>query len=242
MKKHIKGFVVGVFFTLMFSSAVVVAANQSGVMREVFFGVNVVVNGQRQNFSDETRPFTTGGVVFLPAHSIANALGIPVNWNEATQTIYLGQVVTPVETTVTTLFNRQHTSVGNATWFNAWGDEDTNFIRLLHHRNWPGGDSHFRSNYVEYMLDGAINSIFTGILMPTNNNHAVEIVYRIYGDSRLLYTSPAISDGTAPVPFEINISGVTRLRIEIDVTRTRNILATGRPIGSIQNATITTSR
>ena len=37
---------------------------------------------------------------------------------------------------------------------------------------------------------------------------------KIYGDGRLLYTSPEFTGGVEPVDFEVDLTGVLRLKIE----------------------------
>lgn len=48
------------------------------------------------------------------------------------------------------------------------------------------------------------------------NVNQVSATYRIFGDGRLLYTSPLIHSGVSPVPIDIYISGIMSLRIEVE--------------------------
>jgi len=66
----------------------VVAAND--IIREVFFGVNVVVDGKALDFDYDSRPFVMDGRTFLPVRGIAEALGVEVEWDNDTQTVYIG--------------------------------------------------------------------------------------------------------------------------------------------------------
>lgn len=56
---------------------------------EITYGVNVVVDGMRQNFADDLRPFTSEGRTFLPVRGIADALGLDVEWDGTTSTVHL---------------------------------------------------------------------------------------------------------------------------------------------------------
>jgi len=111
-----------------------------------------------------------------------------------------------------------------------------NRISLGHH-NWNTGDSD-RHNYV---LDGTLNAFLSGtIAPPTSSTGEFVLTYRIYGNDRLLYTSPQISHGTPSVPFEVDISGIVHLRIEIDGTRNSFVVgSTTNHTGGIDNLTIT---
>ncbi|MHB8065042.1 MAG: hypothetical protein ACYDG2_20895 [Ruminiclostridium sp.] len=37
----------------------------------------------------------------------------------------------------------------------------------------------------------------------------------MYGDDKLLYTSPEVKAGTLPVDFNVNVSGVQKLQFEL---------------------------
>jgi len=69
----------------------VVAAND--IIREVFFGVNVVVDGETLEFDYDSRPFIMDDRTFLPVRGIAEALGVEVGWDNDTQTVYIGGTV-----------------------------------------------------------------------------------------------------------------------------------------------------
>ena len=88
---QIKGFVAGVLVTIILSGTLFVAANTGGVMREVFYDVNIVVNGVPQNFPEDMTPFITGGRTFLPVRGIAEVFDMPVEWDGETSTVYIGQ-------------------------------------------------------------------------------------------------------------------------------------------------------
>jgi len=87
-KARLQGFIAGLLATILLVSTLVLA---SGIMREVFYGVNVVVNGELQEFDDDMRPFISDGRTFLPIRGIAEALGVSVYWDDYTQTVHIGQ-------------------------------------------------------------------------------------------------------------------------------------------------------
>jgi len=91
-KPQIKGFVAGVLLATMLFSTALVAASQSGVMREAFYGVNIVINGNEWNPPSDMTPFISDGRTFLPVRGIAETLGIPVDWDGATSTVYVGTI------------------------------------------------------------------------------------------------------------------------------------------------------
>jgi len=77
--------------TLLMGGATILAASTRNI--EVTYGVNIVVDGVLQEFQEDMRPFMSGNRTFAPVRGIAYALGANVEWDAATQTVYL--VTTP---------------------------------------------------------------------------------------------------------------------------------------------------
>lgn len=75
--KEIKGFVIGIIFTIVLSGTVV-AANPA--VREIFFGVTVSLNGEILDFAEDSQPFIMNGRTFLPIRVIAELVGLDVNF------------------------------------------------------------------------------------------------------------------------------------------------------------------
>jgi len=88
MKQTMKGFVAGFVVCALLSSTVAFAAG--GLMKETFYGINVVVDGKAMQFTDDMRPFIMDGRTFLSLRAIGEALGKTVEWNGITSTAYIG--------------------------------------------------------------------------------------------------------------------------------------------------------
>ena len=89
LKPRLQGFIAGILIAILLISTLALA---SPTIREVFYGVNVTVNGVPQEFADDSQPFISDGRTFLPVRAIAEVLGIDINWNPATQTVYIGEM------------------------------------------------------------------------------------------------------------------------------------------------------
>jgi len=94
MKKSIerlKGFIAGFVMAIAVTTVAVVAASGGAdAVLEIFRGVNVVVNGDAVDFAPDLQPFIANGRTYLPVRAIADALEMPVRWDEDTSTVYLG--------------------------------------------------------------------------------------------------------------------------------------------------------
>ena len=91
MKKismKLRYFAAGFLVAAILSTGIVTFASPE--MRQLFFGVTVVFNGEALELDGIDRPFIIDGRTFLPAAVIAEMLGIPVQWDPETTTVYLG--------------------------------------------------------------------------------------------------------------------------------------------------------
>jgi hypothetical protein len=141
------------------------------------------------------------------------------------------------------LFSSPFIEVGDMARFYTSGYDSNNLISLL--RTWGGNvfPGETRNNHIVYSLNLDENAILTGTIDPHEPN-ALTKVYRFYGDNNLLWTSPIIHNAVSPISFEIDISGVRYLRIEVDFERGEVGFGTtffAGMLGGIVNAKIVTT-
>jgi len=252
MQKTIKGYTAGFLTAILLISLglTVYASAGSQSITVTYNNIRLVVNGERITPLDAqghiVEPFIFNGTTFLPVRAVAEALGQDVHWDANSVTVYIGQVPTRPAVEVM-LFDRPYLEVGNAAWFSASGDQRDNEIRITpiggsqswwHSRTQSNNQ---RRNHVVYALD-MVASAFRGTLHPPTSNN-VELVYNIYGDGRLLYTSPIIRSNTVPIPMDINVNGVIRLSIELEVNHVggSNSFVSRSHIRGIENPRILTA-
>ena len=244
-----QGVVVGILLTVLLLSATMVYAN-SRVTREITYGINVMLNGEMVQFDYDSRPFVMDGRTFLPLRTLAELVGLPVDFDPATNTAIIGsatQTPAPSEVEVM-LFNQQHASVGNASGLRIEGNALSNTIQLwgqhgdgasLPDNGW------MTSNYISYSLNGTATR-FMATLNPPGTRGRADVTYRVYGDGRLLFESYAMTANVLPVDVNIDVAGITTLRIEVIlVTRTRvhpfEVLGQNTNHRGIENARIITN-
>ncbi|MCL2375839.1 MAG: copper amine oxidase N-terminal domain-containing protein [Defluviitaleaceae bacterium] len=105
MRKTILTFMAGVLLATIASSTALMASPE---MRQLFFGVNVVVDGRPLQLDGIDRPFIMDGRTFLPVSVIARELGVPTTWDGDTMTVFVGQIAGMPDNH---LHNIQHTNV-----------------------------------------------------------------------------------------------------------------------------------
>jgi len=87
-KECAKGFVAGVLLMAMLSATLAFAS--SGITREIYYGISVVLNGHPVQFDEDSRPFIMEDRTFLPLRTMAELLGLPVHFDAKTNTAYVG--------------------------------------------------------------------------------------------------------------------------------------------------------
>lgn len=213
MRKHIKGYLAGILTMILLFGATLVLANEV-VTRQIAYGVNVVVNGQRLQLDGIDRPFIMDGRTFLPVRVVADALGVPADWDGATSTVYLGsRTAGPVRT-----------SINSAAPFfdsggNGWNVSNVDSIAM-------GGTTY--NNAVRYNVRAFNNSHSTGFSLHNLNGQyrtfsgffgrvdgsgMHDVTINVIGDGSTLRTIE-LRSGELPTEFTIFVEGVNLLRIE----------------------------
>ena len=228
MSKTIKGFVAGILMTIMVT-ATLVYANPGGVMREVFYGVNIVVNGGLQNFPDDMTPFISGGRTFLPVRGISEALGVPVEWYGPTQTVYIGTIPqgAPFWTTTPPFQRSGSGSMRVITeTVHMLGQPYTNAITV--------NNLSLGTDWSDHALNGQYNT-FTGTLGRVDGARLNPPgVVSFIGDGRELATF-SVDGNTMPHEISVDVTGVLVLRIQIQI---QTSFGTGGARPAIANAMI----
>ena len=242
LKERAKGFVMGALTMALLSSTIVFA---SGVMREVHYGVNVTVNGVRQNFATEDRPFIADGRTFLPVRAISEALGQPVTWDAATSTVYIGsrttvgaepaiapapaaQAPAPVSTPTPIAETTARPSIGPSmtpssavTLNSAASQREFNRIRLqggtTYRTTQIPSTSRSASGWMDFHIDGVFHTL-TGTLDRLYRSSSVvhaTSTVRFFGDGREL-ASFEVGGDTVAMDISVDVTGVMVLRFEVE--------------------------
>jgi hypothetical protein len=225
MKQRIQGMIFGSILTVLILSTVT-ALGSDGIrnISVTFRNIALVVNGEhitpRDGAGNIVEPFIFNGTTYLPVRAVGEAFGMPVEWDGSTSTVYIGSrgdgrtVVTSYEW----LDHMPHLNHQRSrTWFNisAWrpglrSRDGTAFDRgLIFRTDFGSGD--WQS--IDVALNANYNT-FKGMFVSYSGSGTAHV--RIYGDGRLLYTSPIISHGTIPIEFSVDVSNVLLMKIHVE--------------------------
>ncbi|MCL2355770.1 MAG: NPCBM/NEW2 domain-containing protein [Defluviitaleaceae bacterium] len=215
-KERIKGGAIGFILCLLLSASVMPVIAQTAT-RPVIYGVRVNLNGQLLDFAPDSRPFVSGGRTFLPLRDLAETLGLPVDFDIATNTVYLGDrfAVQP----------RPRTSLRHAAPF---FDRNTDNIRfddtvtmsgvtynnplIFRRSSSAAAGVHFSL----HNLNGQYR-IFSGYMGRADGADMRNATVNILGDGVVL-ESFDLRATDMPTPFSVFVEGVHQLRIEVRFT------------------------
>lgn len=218
-KSGIRGFVLG--FTLcamLFGLAgTVLAAGSAQTLKDVLVGgIRIVIDGQELHPTDAggnpVNPMIYNGTTYLPVRTVASALGKAVYWDGPTYTVYLGNMDGKLE--YPTVMMKDMTSIADAT-------KATNKLTDNYGNTYGyaiNGCNYYDGSRFEYLL-GTKYSHFKGTLyIPAGMTENYSVVMTVTADGKQLYSSPAMDKTSAPVPFDVNVTGYNDVIIEFTST------------------------
>lgn len=214
LKLNTKSFVAGMLLMALLTPLIVVGSEV--VTRQIHYGVNVVVNGQTLQLDGIDRPFIMDGRTFLPVRGIADALGVPADWDGATSTVFLGDRHPGQRTSLhiaAPYFDTNSWQVSFETAVSMGGVTYSNALQFG-----IGGE------FSLHNLDGQFRTL-SGYIGRVDGSNIRDVTFRFYGDGNLLQRID-LNATDLPVPINVFVEGVRQLRIEANIGNS----VTGSPI------------
>jgi len=225
-KERIKGIIIGFILCAIFSTSVMVVASSQTVTREITYGINVMLNGEIVQFDYDSRPFTMGGRTFLPLRTLAELLGMPVDFDPATNTAIVGDRFAGQRRPLTQA--APHYDTGGDNGRNNMGSSSVSILnsvtmsgmtyqnalgfRSTVGRSISSGDlSH--SRFTLHNLNGQYR-LLTGYVGRVDGTHMVSAIINFIGDGQLLQ-SYELRANDMPTPISVFVEDVIQLRIQV---------------------------
>jgi len=227
MKQRIQGIIIGAVMAVLLTGITALAWIGTENIPVTYSDIKLVIDDvpviPKDPNGNIVEPFIYNGTTYLPVRAVGEAFGKQVDWDGETGTVYVGGRVAKLLMEIP-LYNKSYLEVENSGGFKAEGNDTANTITI------SGNASNGLPNYVVYPINRTVAK-FRATLMPGKNDlfksYYSELLYKIYGDGTLLYTSPFITPNVMPIPIEIDVSKYLQLKIEGP--------------GTIQNAVIVTT-
>lgn len=214
MKKfNIKSGLCGFMAGILAACAIPAVAKDIQTTIDVAYkNIKIYADGNLVNTNGDNEAFIYNGTTYLPVRAVGEAFNKAVEWDGSTSSVYIG--TKPFISTQPTIL------LEDLDYFTK-----TAYIGELDSEGWIKDNTGFthssgfltEGGEIQYLLNGKYKT-FTGtvgipyICRDDNDSSII----KIYGDDKLLYTSPVLKAGVKPANFNINVTGVLNLKIEID--------------------------
>ncbi len=207
MKQKLQGIIIGLLLGGILASGVAVA-KQVSENAEIFYrNIKLVVQGREIPLQEAgVEPFIMNGSTYLPVRAVADALGQPVYWDGRNYTVYLGTggVDLPNPT-------KEISTEGNIgeLWYN-----DSDMLKDNYGNTYSRAIRPYYDNYEYEILCGMKYSKLKGVIYVSegySGDETTQII--IKADGTTIYKSPEMDKTSAPIPFEVDITGCNDLQI-----------------------------
>lgn len=219
-KDKIKGFAIGALsMAVLLTASSALADPVSKQISAVYNGIKLVVNGNPVTPQDSdgnvVDPFIADGSTYLPVRAVSTALGMPVEWDGKTQTVYIGKKPDGSLTSLTSLpVGRSNSSFNYNDWTGQWSNKQFSIAGKTYSTGiakYYWGDE---NSYVVYNLNSQYKTLTADIGMDdvnkTSGDSTAQIL--IYGDGKEIYRSPKVQPGDVK-SINVDLSGVNQLKI-----------------------------
>lgn len=217
MKKFSKGLVVGLILGLIVGACSTAYAVQT---------VRMIVNGQE--ITSDVPAQVIDGRTLVPARALAEALGATVEWDAASNTVYITSGEVPLSVN-----NSTENNIGtyladleyvDKDYFRLYTDSWKDAPFKLYGTEYISGIGCSLNCYgdlplsIEYNLDKKFTLLtgYFGIDDSTKSDDDHQGYMIIYGDGQKLYQSPFKQSGVQPEQIKLDVAGIQKLQIKFD--------------------------
>ena len=211
-KEKFKGIVIG-FVLCAALSAGILAVGAQTISGQLTYGVRVMLNNELMSFEESSRPFVMGGRTFLPLRALAEAVGLNVEFDSHTNTVFLGErTISRVPLRTAAPFFERSPNTDNNVVFRAEaamnGVTYNDVLRFAHASYRTRG-----INASTHELNGKF-IVLSGTFGREDSSERTEATVKFYGDGVVLQTYE-FTAADQPKEIEISVRDVQKLRIEV---------------------------
>lgn len=218
----LRSYLLGVFTTLLIISLTtpVLAALQKTI--EVSTGVRIFIDDAELHPTDAggnpVDVFIYNGTTYLPVRAVSEGLGKPVQWDGSTRSVYIGNHSSGKPAMY---LSEMDYFAGDKTINTAAQDKD-NFGRQYHNCIIGHGGSYaIGTTERSFLLNGQYSAL-TGTFYQRYDYRSALVsgAFYVYGDDRIIYSCEFDEDSTGnePIDFNVDLTGVLKLRIVFEYT------------------------
>jgi hypothetical protein len=222
MKRYQKAAYIIIGMIIMATLCVTVIPAMAAIVEKqvtVYTGVNVYVDDVKLNPVDANGKsvdvFVYNGTTYLPVRAVAGALGKPAVWDGKTSSVYIGKHNSEVPVANLLDMDCFYDNNSEVAWNIIGVSGITDNIGNKHYKGVCFNRTMYTSGDIVYLLNQKYTN-FKGIIALSEGSKSTDYttVISIYGDDKLLYTSPKMKKGVYPEEFNVDVTGVVQLKIK----------------------------
>lgn len=220
MKDKVKGLIIGLTMGSMITGATVFASN-SAKIEVIYDNLKYMVDGI-QKVPSTGQGFIYQGTTYVPLRFAAEATGKEITWDGKNKTIWIGQKEDSFSYLSDITYARMDGKSTNYLDMNQ--NYDRNKITIAGTQFQKGINTYLdafgQTLSVDYNLNGKYKK-FTGFLGidDTTKNYSKSVTITFMGDDKeIIHFS--VKGGDTPLPVNIDLSGVLKLRILFETENT----------------------
>ena len=201
-------------------------AAASGTLKEIAaylnYGITIKYDGETQNLTDaagnRVYPITFNGTTYLPVRAVSNMLGIAVDWDQATQTVLLGE-----KADGTDLIDNFKPYNSYTTSIDYRGSLDPEFIQSSEKQTTTIGGvsvSHWLAVRSDYLCDDSpecsfnLGGKYDTLTFQTYADKDMTLI--VTGDNGSVLGQLTLKGGQVPQSLTIDLHGTTQLTFDCE--------------------------
>ena len=208
MKKRLQGLIVGALIGAMLTGGTVFAISKTQKIEVLYDNIKILIDGVAYTPKDAdgnvVEPFIYNGTTYLPVRGIANAFGVPVNWDNKNSAVELGYSKVDY---LSQLSYVDYTTNQDTAEFSV---HDT--YNLKFKLNWKFDE--LATQILTYKLHEDYKNFKCDLKGIGGNGPGCYVNF--YGNNKqLLYSSPCMNDTSTEIPIVFDVKDQKILYIEI---------------------------
>ncbi len=236
MKKRLQGLVAGLLIATLFTGGMTFAKQISETAELFYNNIKIYIDGgeivPKDANGNVVEPFTMNGTTYLPVRAISNAFGKDVEWDGATQSVYIGKKdqTKPDNYLDRIQYNDYKEGYGscnftiiNGTITDYNNNLYTNGILFYAYGNSIKDEPDEANISMSYPLNSQYRKLTGKIVLPKYfdistwgkedcSERKADIWF--YGDDKLLYKAKSVSS-SMPFSLDVDLKGVNQLTVKI---------------------------
>lgn len=237
MNKKLHGLILGTLIGAVLTCGAVFAKQATETIDIIYDNIKILIGGREYQPTDangnSVEPFVYNGTTYLPVRAVATAFDKEVSWEPQTSTVTLGS---KNYDWLDQMGYVDYQITGKSNVFSAIPSKTEMSDGMKYDRGIKFTLCDIKNEGTRELNDGSLEcyqnisylfnsqyKTFEGIITTnSSSNRDKSAQIKFYGDGRLIYSSPIISNGMKSTTFNVDVSNIKVLKINAECAMARN--------------------